>query len=575
MCPLTCRVNPFPESQTTSSSPRDLPTCALRYHRTLPRYQDQDQDSLCPATIPPAFNARRQPDPFTPRPPIRRRPPSPSRIRQTPSPPSALDRTPPSHLNNNTTLTMHHAPRRQPSSQSSSSRDSGSRRSYDSHTSHSTAPTSLYTSPRPSDTPLKTSDSSTAPPVKPARYERAYTYHDAPSVETSLYPESSVDSLASTTASTQDLDPLDVGESPLDYEDHCIPPLPVYRRDVVETNVRPSTPQDFSKLYPSLNRFTIRHDEFTSDGNMNLRIDTVVTGRRRTAIQLFHLRMYDLAKREFSLRRYCRDSGREVCNAKRKYVEPSTPKPKAETTERPTLARSMTTAFKTLGGRPALRRAKSTFGRPATGYSTSEGDEEYFGNHSAVSLDGPKAKAHRPVPTNTMKLEFSNYARVEVHRRGGKNNKRYEFDWWGHRYNWKRSVDKQLGLVSWHLVRDGNTSAPVAHIVPETRSPSQVRADESAGGWVPPCFMWLADETILDAVTDVADVIMATGLMALVDDCIKERWQPKKTHQIALPLTQRTLNFGAATPRSFMQLFGRRNSNKSTTASPLRTPLEA
>ncbi len=33
---------------------------------------------------------------------------------------------------------------------------------------------------------------------------------------------------------------------------------------------------------------------------MNLRIDTVVTGRRRTAIQLFHLRMYDLAKREFS-----------------------------------------------------------------------------------------------------------------------------------------------------------------------------------------------------------------------------------------------------------------------------------
>lgn len=395
---------------------------------------------------------------------------------------------------------MPRAPRRQPSSQSSSSRDSGSRRSYDSHASHSTAPTSL-SSPRPSDT-LKTSDSSTAaPPVKAPRHERAYTYHDAASVETSLYPESSVDSLASTTASTEDLDPVDV-ESPLDDESSSIPPLPVYRRDVVETNVRPSTPQDFSKLYPSLNRFTIRHDEFTSDGNMNLRIDTVVTGRRRTAIQLFHLRMYDLAKREFSLRRYCRDSGREVCNSKRKYLEPATPKPEAE---RPTLARSMTTAFRTLGGRPALRRAKSTFGRPATGYSTSEGDEEYFGNHSAVSLDTPKTKAARPVPTNTMKLEFSNYARVDVHRRGGKNNKRYEFDWWGHRYHWKRSVDKQLGLVSWHLVRDGNTGAPVAHIVPETRSPSQVRADENAGGWVPPCFMWLADEAILDAVTDVAE----------------------------------------------------------------------
>ncbi len=78
-------------------------------------------------------------------------------------------------------------------------------------------------------------------------------------------------------------------------------------------------------------------------------------------------------------------------------------------------------------------------------------------------------------------------------------------DWWGHHYSWKRSTDKQLGLTSFHLLRDGNASAPVAHIVPETRSPSQVVADENAGGWVPPCAMWIADNSVVDAMTDVEE----------------------------------------------------------------------
>jgi hypothetical protein len=338
---------------------------------------------------------------------------------------------------------------------------------------------------------------------------------------TSLYPRSSVDTYASTTASREDVDAMDL-DTVSEY-DECgsIPPLPVYRRELVEPHVRASTPQDFAKLFPSLNRLTIRHDEFTSDGNMNLRIDTVVTGRRRTAIQLFHLRMYDLAKREFSLRRYSRDSGREVCSAKRKFTEPAAAaaaaKPPPALDERPTLKRSMSTALKTLsgGGKPALRRAKSGTaapGRPGTGYSTCDGDDELFlegSNLSRLSLDSRlvRGKAQRPQPTNTIKLEFSNYARVDVSRRGGKGNKRYEFEWWGHRYSWKRAVDKQLGLVSFHLVRDGHAGAPVAHIVPETRAPSQVHADECAGGWVPPCFMWIADETVVDAITDVAEYV--------------------------------------------------------------------
>ena len=68
---------------------------------------------------------------------------------------------------------------------------------------------------------------------------------------------------------------------------------------------------------------------------------------------------------------------------------------------------------------------------------------------------------------------------------------------------------------------------------------------------------------------------MATGLMALVDDCIKERWQTKKAHRIPMPSTFKSVNFDAVSPKAIMQhVFGRRNSNDhqrpATPSSPLR-----
>lgn len=51
---------------------------------------------------------------------------------------------------------------------------------------------------------------------------------------------------------------------------------------------------------------------------------------------------------------------------------------------------------------------------------------------------------------------------------------------------------------------------------------------------------------------------MATGLMALVDDCIKEKWQTKNVHRIPLPLTSRTVDV----PRALMpQIFTRRHTD--------------
>ena len=60
---------------------------------------------------------------------------------------------------------------------------------------------------------------------------------------------------------------------------------------------------------------------------------------------------------------------------------------------------------------------------------------------------------------------------------------------------------------------------------------------------------------------------MSTGLMALVDDCIKERWQAKKPRRLSLPLAPKSLD-----AKSFMhQIFARRGSDNSQShSSPLR-----
>lgn len=366
--------------------------------------------------------------------------------------------------------------------------DSYDRRSSESYGSRSTAPTSLYTNSRPSE-----------------KYSKPYVQYLEGSQDlspaTSAYARSSVDTYASTEASEEDLALEREEDLARGSDSDYIPPLPAYHHEISEPNMRPSTPKNFSQLFPSMNRLSIRHDDFTTDGNMNLRVDTIVPGRKRTAVQLFHLRMYDLARREFSLRRYCRDSGREVCNSKRKFVEPASD-------SRPSLQRSMSSAMKAMA-RPQSKRTSSggSTSKQARRPGTSHSYDTEFDDASVYSRASDGDQNKRPQPTNSIKLEFSNYARVDVARKGqkSKNNKRYEFDWWGHKYVWKRVVEKHLdGVVSFHLVRDGE-STPVAHIVQETRSPNQVEDDELSGGWVPPCFMWINDQSIIDAVTDVAE----------------------------------------------------------------------
>ena len=270
-----------------------------------------------------------------------------------------------------------------------------------------------------------------------------------------------------------------------------------YTYEAFTPSAIPSTPTEFAEYFPSTRRLCIRHDD-TVDGNMNLRIDaeTQLSGRR-VDLTLFHLRMHDLKNRDFSLRRYCRESGREVCHSSRKYTKPATER-------RPGLQRSMSNALASLRSKSEPKTAAfKGFKKHDSGYDSMSDDD----GEVELKRSYPRESSTTiPLPTNTTKLEFSNYAHIDVKRRGATTSKRYEFEYWGTAYAWKRAAKKNGNgkEISYHLLNT-ETSASVAHIVPTPMTPQEVEEENQKGGWVPPCSMWISDPKILCRSTDVAE----------------------------------------------------------------------
>lgn len=270
--------------------------------------------------------------------------------------------------------------------------------------------------------------------------------------------------------------------------------------EIYATDAIPSSPTTFAELFPSSRRLLIRHDDSTLDGNMNLRVDTLVPrrGGYQQDVILFHLRMYDLFSRKFSFRRYCRESGREICHSERRPRSSSIDK-------RPILQRSWSSVLASL--RPG-----------SSGNGTIAGAEHKrlnSGHHSikqeGANLDDATADAKeypsRPVAlADTTVLEFSNYAHVEVKRRGAGIPKRYEFEYWSTKYYWKKECRKEGDLreVSYHLINT-RTSKIIAHIVPEILTPVEAVEEESKGGWVPSSSMWISDSSVYEKMHEVAE----------------------------------------------------------------------
>jgi hypothetical protein len=275
--------------------------------------------------------------------------------------------------------------------------------------------------------------------------------------------------------------------------------VPDYVQEALPVDAIPTTPRDFADLFPTAKRISIRHDDSTIDGNMNLRVDTQVEERHRKmqSYTLFHLRMHDLRAREFSLRRYSRDSGREVCHSIRKYQKPPAEK-------RPVLQRA-STALASFKLKPESR--------PSTAAGLKRSDSGYESMHGINNDDDSRprsagyTKGRGLIPTNTLKLEFSNYSHIDVKRRGAQSNKRYTFEHWGHNYAWKRAVQKEHHheSVTYYLVRGDNEKQALAHISPVKMTPDQAREEAARGGWIPPCYMRITDNAILTATTDISE----------------------------------------------------------------------
>jgi len=431
---------------------------------------------------------------------------------------------------------------------SSEQRFSGSERSYQ------TAPTEYSSSPgtRPPQVHYNSCES---------RRQDLPAHHYFPDRAPQESPRSSTETYASTVNSEEEV-----------REEIPVYDLPDYAACSVEPSVIPATPSDFSDLFPSRRRLRIRHDDATLDGNMNLRVDTDVTMQGRNCdMTLFHLRMHDLRNREFSLRRYCRDSGREVCHSILKQQKPSAPK-------RPSFQRSWSNAFSSI-------RPKSD-PRTTTLASLQRNDSGYGSMHSVdcdneqrPRSEGYDSKPQQPSPTDTIKLEFSNYAQLDIKRCGGTNSKRYEFEYWGPSYAWRRIVrqDGVLKETAYHLTKAGSDKL-LAYIMPASLTPAQQHEEHAKGGWIPPCSMWIADDSLLRGQQkDVADVVIASGLMALVDDCIRARFQSSRrpplssshssstlTRQLTIPLPKSQMGVEYIGPKRFITEMFRRDSGSSS-----------
>jgi hypothetical protein len=359
--------------------------------------------------------------------------------------------------------------------------DSGSECSDNSNHSRSTAPTVYSVGPT-----FKREDIA----VVPTFYEDEQWELASRSSQERRYSVSSVESystIASTIASEAGVEEEYFYDEPeLQYEHQA-------------SNVLASTPSEFAAHFPSTRRLHIHHDD-TVDGNMNLRVDAdaQIESGRNVDLTLFHLRMHDLKNREFSFRRHSRDSGREICHTSRKHIKPA-----VET--RPGLPRSMSNAWTSLRSKSASKCSSiSSFKRTDSGHASMHEDEE--DSDGGFHIPKSSSATNLTLRTNTIQLEFSNYAHVDLKSRGLSASKHYDFEYWGTQYAWRRTVNK-AGMsreVSYHLYNQ-KTNIAVAHIVPEPMTLAEAEIESAKGGWVPSCSMWISDDKIIAGLTDVAE----------------------------------------------------------------------
>jgi hypothetical protein len=192
-------------------------------------------------------------------------------------------------------------------------------------------------------------------------------------------------------------------------------------------------------------------------------------------------------------------------------------------------------------------------------------DSGYGSMHSSdgeyrPTSSGSEAKGQDQPLSNTIKLEFSNYAQMDVNLT--KDKKRYEFDYWKGNYAWKRVTQKGSNEVSFHLIdRKQSNKKVLAYIRPIPLTDLEAADERNNGGWIPQCMMWIADEGVINASKDVSDAIVAAGLMALVDDSIRARFHREESKLLLIPMSKLHMDVEYVGPtRLINEMFNRKDS---------------
>ncbi|KUJ19256.1 uncharacterized protein LY89DRAFT_487318 [Mollisia scopiformis] len=244
------------------------------------------------------------------------------------------------------------------------------------------------------------------------------------------------------------------------------------------TKPQASNPSNFAKYFHSQRKLLVRHNDSVIDGDANIRVDTEIEeDGHLILLTLFHVKINDLRSRKLSVRRYERHSGREVCHTGRgRQLNEKSTSEQATWSDVLTASRAYSRSHRrrTSSVSSARSRASSLKSVPEESATVDDDDDQ---DDAAFSTESAPQG-----PANTIQLEFSNYAQVKLIRRG-KMMVRYEFEYWGSDYTWRRNLSDHNAF---HLQKIEINNA-IAGIVPETRTPDQIRDADKAGHLVPPC----------------------------------------------------------------------------------------
>ena len=263
--------------------------------------------------------------------------------------------------------------------------------------------------------------------------------------------------------------------------------------------ITPSTPKNFSRLFPSNETLSLHLDGRNYD-NMNLCVATSTCGGTGPYVQLFCLKMDDIKKREFSLLRYHRNSGRKVCSTSRIY--------RKHVRKRTRFRRSISSSLSSIHSLSSGRTRSTSSQKSSRCGSQSGADSEDFYSDSVPAYGSAVLnRSSSPEPTNQINMIFSNYTQVELSRKGAGKRKRYGFEYWGTRYQWKRTK-KEGPSGTWlsYSLFQGFTQSSLAQIRVQPVAEKKEDAVNTIKESVPPARMRITDERMIRCTSGGRDV---------------------------------------------------------------------